>query len=197
MKVPFTKLEIVSPEKDAVIGRQVKFVAQVEDLAEGFHVWVLVYASGERAWYPTRLDGQSSIRKETITVGSVDCDGAAFILALYVTDAAGNSYLESTSHPVRKLPEGSRVDISVRRKNRISRTTVYDHRYISVHDSTNVFVGDGNQQHFRESVEEIVKAINASESDPAEKDEARSRLKAFLEHPLVCGLAGGLLGLLD
>jgi len=63
-------------------------------------------------------------------------------------------------------------------------------RHISVQHSSNVQIGDSNVQ--RVSIEEVVSAIDHSNAPDAEKAEAKSRLKKFLEHPLVTSIAGGL-----
>lgn len=44
------------------------------------------------------------------------------------------------------------------------------------------------------SIQDIVARIDASDASPAEKEGAKSKLAAFLEHPLVTGIVGGLAG---
>ena len=44
------------------------------------------------------------------------------------------------------------------------------------------------------SMQDIVARIDASDALPAEKEAAKSKLTAFLEHPLVTGIVGGLAG---
>lgn len=62
--------------------------------------------------------------------------------------------------------------------------------------STNVIVGDYNQQNVTQHVEGLMKAIEASGGTPEEKAEAKSRLKRFLEHPLLSAVIGGAIALM-
>ena len=62
---------------------------------------------------------------------------------------------------------------------------------INIHNSNGVQVGDYNTQHIQATFNELVQQIDRSAASPAEKAEAKSRLAAFLEHPLVTSLLGG------
>ena len=66
----------------------------------------------------------------------------------------------------------------------------------NVSSSHNVQIGDGNIQDVKISLEKLIGAINDSTAGEAEKAEAKSRLKKFLEHPLVSSIAGGLISTL-
>lgn len=66
----------------------------------------------------------------------------------------------------------------------------------NISSSTGVIVGDNNQQNVTQHVEGLIRAIEASDGTPEEKAEAKSRLKSFLEHPLLAAVVGGALGLL-
>ncbi len=61
---------------------------------------------------------------------------------------------------------------------------------INIHNSTGVQVGDYNTQHIQATFNELVQQIDRSTASPAEKAEAKNRLAAFLEHPLVTSLLG-------
>jgi len=65
---------------------------------------------------------------------------------------------------------------------------------------SNVQVGSHNSQSIIQAFSSIIEKIDSSSASEAEKVEAKSKLKAFLEHPLVTsvvgGVAGGLGGLL-
>jgi RIP homotypic interaction motif len=63
---------------------------------------------------------------------------------------------------------------------------------ISIHGSSNVQVGSHNVQDISIQIEKLVSAIDHSSASDEEKAEAKSRLKKFLEHPLVASIAGGL-----
>ncbi|QQB32232.1 hypothetical protein I6I07_16100 [Achromobacter deleyi] len=67
---------------------------------------------------------------------------------------------------------------------------------VNIHDSTGIQVGDHNLMNFQVAINEMVKKIDDSNSSPEEKAEAKSRLKAFLTHPLVISIAGGIAGAL-
>jgi hypothetical protein len=60
----------------------------------------------------------------------------------------------------------------------------------NISGSSNVVVGNSNQQNIGNSFTEITQLINTSNFSVAEKEEAKSRLKSFLEHPV----AGAVLG---
>lgn len=65
---------------------------------------------------------------------------------------------------------------------------------INILNSTGVQVGDYNAQQIQATFNELVARIDQSEGTPAEKAEAKSRLAAFLQHPLVTSVLGGAAG---
>ncbi|MBK1889330.1 hypothetical protein Undi14_04740 [Undibacterium sp. 14-3-2] len=67
---------------------------------------------------------------------------------------------------------------------------------INITGSSNIIVGDNNQQNISHHVQEIVRAIDASQATPEEKSEAKGILKKFIEHPMVTAIAGGAISLL-
>lgn len=66
---------------------------------------------------------------------------------------------------------------------------------VNISGSSNVVVGDHNQQNVTHHIEGLIKAIDSSNATPADKAEAKSRLQTFLEHPLVSAIAGGAISL--
>lgn len=70
----------------------------------------------------------------------------------------------------------------------------------SFNGQSNVQVGNNNSQSIVQTFNNLIEKIEASAASEEEKKEAKSRLKAFLEHPLVSavvgGAAGGISGLL-
>lgn len=71
--------------------------------------------------------------------------------------------------------------------------TVGNNTSINLTGSQHVQIGDHNVQHNQVVVfRDLVSKIEKSDATPAEKAEAKSRLSAFLEHPLVTAVAGGL-----
>lgn len=67
---------------------------------------------------------------------------------------------------------------------------------INITGSSNVIVGDHNQQNISNYVKEIVRAIDESQATSAEKAEAKGLLRKFIEHPMVTAVAGGAISLL-
>ena len=67
----------------------------------------------------------------------------------------------------------------------------------NISNSSNFQAGNENSQVINAGVVALIQAIDAS-SKPAEvKAEAKSKLRVFLEHPLVSAVAGGAIGLLS
>lgn len=52
-------------------------------------------------------------------------------------------------------------------------------------------IGNGNSMSFENVLNELSQAIENSNESPTEKEEAKSRLKRLLEHPLVASIIGG------
>jgi hypothetical protein len=65
-------------------------------------------------------------------------------------------------------------------------------RHVAVHHSSNVQIGNENVQDVTIHFEKLLSAIDKSSASDKEKEEAKSLLKKFLEHPLVSSIAGGL-----
>ena len=82
-----------------------------------------------------------------------------------------------------------RKDTSLRRSG--ARTT-----NINIHNSQGIQVGDHNVQHVQSVIESLINAINDGEGTDEEKAEAKSRLQAFLGHPLVTSTLGAAAGAL-
>lgn len=61
---------------------------------------------------------------------------------------------------------------------------------INIREVQSVQIGDYNTQNIVNAFEALVKAVEAADADPAQKEEAKSRLKGFLEHPLVVSVLG-------
>ncbi len=54
----------------------------------------------------------------------------------------------------------------------------------------NVQIGNHNRMEFHNSIHTVIEMIENSESSEDEKQQAKSLLKGFLEHPLVISIAG-------
>jgi hypothetical protein len=67
---------------------------------------------------------------------------------------------------------------------------------VNITSSNNVVVGNNNSQTITHTVRDLVSVIESSGASPAEKAEAKSLLRKFLEHPLLAAVAGGAVALL-
>lgn len=67
-------------------------------------------------------------------------------------------------------------------------------QHISITGAQSVQIGDYNTQNIVNSFEALVKQIETSAATSAEKEEAKSRLRAFLTHPLVVSVLGAVAG---
>lgn len=61
---------------------------------------------------------------------------------------------------------------------------------INIHGSSGIQIGNHNVQHLEAGLKELLAAIDKSEGDQAAKEEAKGRLKGFLEHPLTASAVG-------
>lgn len=63
---------------------------------------------------------------------------------------------------------------------------------VNISGSVGVTVGNNNQQTISVQLQELVEAIDKGSGSDEEKREAKSRLQAFLAHPLVSALVGAV-----
>lgn len=68
------------------------------------------------------------------------------------------------------------------------------HQTINVGSNSTVQIGDHNRIEFRENIQYLINTIEKSSASEPEKEEAKSLLKKFLEHPLVTTIAGSAAG---
>jgi ABC-type antimicrobial peptide transport system permease subunit len=85
-------------------------------------------------------------------------------------------------------------DLKVRRHGSLITTPKATVNKISISNSHSFQVGDHNIQSVVNSFKYILKEIEDSNASPETKTEAKSRLKAFLEHPLTSAILGGAAG---
>jgi len=64
---------------------------------------------------------------------------------------------------------------------------------INIHGSRNFQIGNNNSQVIQDAVQTLTKYIDESESSQAEKEDAKSRLQKFLEHPLLSAVLSGVI----
>lgn len=59
-------------------------------------------------------------------------------------------------------------------------------------NATNVQMGDNNAQYINNAFQELINNIDNSSTSPAQKAEAKSRLQALVENPVVAAILGGV-----
>jgi len=79
-----------------------------------------------------------------------------------------------------------RKDSSLKQRPRTGNTT-----NVNITGSHGIQVGDHNTQSITRNLTSIVNEIDSSDASQEEKEEAKSRLAKFLEHPLTCSILGG------
>ena len=62
---------------------------------------------------------------------------------------------------------------------------------IHISNSQGIQVGNYNTQNFVSAIEQLIQQINNANVTTQEREEAKSRLRGFLEHPLVSAIVGG------
>ena len=67
-------------------------------------------------------------------------------------------------------------------------------QHITFNSPANVQIGNQNSQAIEQTFHLLIERIDAANAAPEEKAAAKSRLKAFLEHPLVVSVLGGVAG---
>ena len=65
---------------------------------------------------------------------------------------------------------------------------------ISISGAQSVQIGDYNTQNIVNHFEALVKMIDSSNASPDEKEQAKSLLSQFLQHPLVVSIVGAVAG---
>jgi hypothetical protein len=67
-------------------------------------------------------------------------------------------------------------------------------KHVTIVGSSGVVVGNNNQVSIGQALVTLQQAIETANASPAEKEEAKSRLRQLLEHPLVVAIAGAAVG---
>lgn len=76
-------------------------------------------------------------------------------------------------------------DSAIQRPNQSTTTN-----HISIHGSTGIQIGDHNVQNLQVALKEVLASIDHADAPREDREEAKSRLNAFLEHPLVAAAVG-------
>lgn len=106
------------------------------------------------------------------------------------------SYLVRLATCIEGMEDGPFWEITLEKTTAIPPSTSAKTTTVNIHNSTGIQVGDHNLINFQQAINEMIKKIDDSKAPPEEKAEAKSRLQAFLTHPLVTSLAGGIAGAL-
>ncbi|WP_186128595.1 hypothetical protein [Burkholderia gladioli] len=91
-----------------------------------------------------------------------------------------------TAHGVDVVEQTDRASLSI--------SFVDNSQHVNVHSSSNVQIGDNNTQSIVSGLEQLVRAINDSSAAPEEKQSAQSKLKSFINSPVVSSILGGAVG---
>jgi hypothetical protein len=86
----------------------------------------------------------------------------------------------------------SAAGIDVIEGTAISSIAIHVDKSINVSNSTDVQIGNQNKQTLHLEIERLIAAINGSRASGAEKEEAKSLLRKFLENPIVSALVSGI-----
>ena len=137
---------------------------------------------------------QSAVSSDSVTIleNAIDVDEGDHVARL-IPSGKEEIYLVLSadfSHGLRSIP--SSYILKVRKTTVLSsRPPTVKPTTINIHNSTGVQVGDYNTQHIQATFKELIQKIEQSSGTYAQKTEAKSRLTAFLEHPLVGAVLGG------
>ncbi len=137
---------------------------------------------------------QSAVSSNSITImeDEIDVDEGDHVARL-IPSGKEEIYLVLSadfSHGLRSIPPS--YTLKVRKTTALSSSPPEAKpTTINIHNSTGVQVGDYNTQHIQATFNELIQRIEQSSGSSAEKAEAKSRLAAFLEHPLVGAVLGG------
>lgn len=66
------------------------------------------------------------------------------------------------------------------------------HTTVNIHNSSGIQVGDHNVVNIQNALNELIQRIESSTASQQQKAEAKGRLTALLEHPLVSAVLGGV-----
>lgn len=90
------------------------------------------------------------------------------------------------------IPGG--YDLQLQKEQQIHKAPSSVVNNVSISHSTGVQVGDHNVQNMQNAFIALEKAIDAQNASPESKTDAKTRLKALLQHPLVVAILGGAVG---
>jgi len=87
------------------------------------------------------------------------------------------------------IPGG--YDLKLQKEQQIHKTPSSTVNNVSITHSTGVQVGDHNIQNIQAAFVSLERAIDAQNASPESKADAKTKLKALLQHPLVVAVLGG------
>ncbi len=96
------------------------------------------------------------------------------------------------THKFHSIP--AHIDMEVRKQGALVQFDRAKTVNIAIHNSQGFQVGDNNTQNIVDSLKQVVERIESAPGTLEEKEEVKSRLKLFLEHPLTSAVLGGAAG---
>lgn len=80
----------------------------------------------------------------------------------------------------------------IRKTTEISREKAAAGTIVNIHGSSGIQVGNHNLMSFQLAVNEMLERIEKADASEEQKEEAKSLLGAFLAHPVVSAIVGGI-----
>ena len=90
------------------------------------------------------------------------------------------------------IPGG--YDLKLQKEQQIHKTPSSVVNNVNISNSTGFQIGSQNVQNIQNAFLELEKAIDAQGGSPESKIDAKAKLKALLQHPLVVAVLGGVAG---
>jgi hypothetical protein len=117
------KAEINQPLDASLVERNTRASGTLSDLAAEDSLWIYVYASGEKRYYPSKVEynPDTKVWQHSLIIGSVGKEesGASFMIGLFIANAQMSKDLAKWGESgTSKLPEGivQLQTVTVRRK---------------------------------------------------------------------------------
>ncbi len=90
-----------------------------------------------------------------------------------------------------KDPHGGRLShYEIRTRKESSLAPAPSATTINITHSQGIQIGDNNIQNIMASIDLLAKAIDSADASPAQKSDAKQKLKTFLAHPLTAAILG-------
>jgi hypothetical protein len=140
---------------------------------------------------------KSSVQGKKVFINDVNLvieEGGKILRPLPNGKAESHSILQVDFH---KDPSGgslSHFEITTRKDSSLVSSPSPSSTTINISNSHGIQIGDGNVQSIITSFETLAKAINGSNAPEEQKKDVKTKLKAFLSHPLTSSVLGSATG---